>query len=70
MKVAIAEDIGNAFGEIMAEFLEGMPELAIDPTAKDCQRIVDECYGGNVQRYILESFENFMEQVVGEEWER
>lgn len=51
--------------ELLEAFLEGMPELTVDAIKNPQERkIVDECYDGDVSKYILESFGNFLDQVI------
>lgn len=38
-----------------------MTELRVN---EDTQKIVDDCYDGDVGKYILESFGNFLDQVI------
>lgn len=64
--VARAESIDTA-KRLLAAFLEGMPELGIVSSAPSVQAIVDDCHKGNVRAYILNSFEQFLDQCVWEE---
>jgi len=51
--------------ELLEVFLEGMPELTVDSIKNPNERkIIDDCYGGDVRKYILESFGNFLDQVI------
>lgn len=51
--------------KLLEAFLEAMPELTIDiKTHPQERKIVDECYNGDVRKYILESFGNFLDQVI------
>jgi hypothetical protein len=57
----------NKAQELLTAFLEGMPELTIDKDKNPAEyNIVQECYSGDVIRYIEESFGNFIDQVVDE----
>lgn len=63
--IRIDDDVCTAFQRIMADFLDGMPELTVvagSPEAK----IVSDCYAGSVKAYILESFGSFLDQAVDE----
>lgn len=51
--------------ELMRDFLASMPEVTVDKNS-DEWKIVQECYGGDARKYILSSFENFLEQTVYE----
>lgn len=57
------DDQINASPEILKEFLEGMPEIIINPEDNYVKDIVDNCYNGDPHKYILESFIQFLEQV-------
>lgn len=45
---------------LFSNFMDAMPELSISPQFQNAQKIVDECYGGNVAAYIKESFDNYL----------
>jgi hypothetical protein len=47
-------------------FLEGMPEVSISPEYPQELEIVESCHSGDVRAYLLESFENFIDQCVPE----
>ena len=66
--VKIDDDVCTAFQQIMAGFLDGMPELTIAPGSREA-KIVAECYAGSVKAYVLESFANFLDQAVDEDYE-
>lgn len=50
--------------KVFEEFLDAMPEIIISDEMK---AIIDDCYKGNKDEYIKESFFNFLEQVVEDE---
>lgn len=48
--------------EVVRDFLEGMPEIGVlDDRTK---RIVHDFFDGNAHAYILNSFEQFLDQTI------
>ena len=52
----------NAAPALLAEFLEGMPEIVVDQTSEEFAN-VGVCYDGDSHAYIKESFNQFLDQV-------
>jgi hypothetical protein len=50
--------------ELLAAFLEGMPELTV--IGRDVCELIAECHEGDVRKYVLDSFDNFLDQCTEE----
>ncbi len=52
--------------ELLAAFLEGMPEIVVDLNTTIGEEIASGAYNGDFHAYIRESFDNFLDQCTAE----